>query len=384
MKILLLVTSSIAIVKLGDFLNLLKKDSKNQITVVLSKNASKYKLNFPKEDQNLKYLYSESYIKKDPQHVYLARDNDLIILFAATYNTITKFARGIADNFLTSILAVNKKPVVILPAMNSNMWENPINLEHVSKLKKYGHIFIGPDCGTLYCNDFGIGKMAKVSDIYERLFGKNKPKLLLSFGYTKSPIDSVRSLMVPSSGKMGLALISELAFDFDLTVINASLQHLNSKIPANVKVVNVNYIDEYKEAVFSEIKNSDGFISVAAVSDFIFEKIDNKISKNNSSGVLKYHIGSDVLKEVSNKYPNKIMVGFSLGDSNNYKEKAKEKLINKKLSLIVANSTSSLNNKNINASLFDKNLNEIYFENVSKYDFAKEIKNQLWKIIKAK
>ncbi|TNK90247.1 bifunctional phosphopantothenoylcysteine decarboxylase/phosphopantothenate--cysteine ligase CoaBC, partial [Mycoplasmopsis pullorum] len=106
--------------------------------------------------------------------------------------------------------------------------------------------------------------------------------------------DSVRSLMVPSSGKMGLALISELAFDFDLTVINASLQHLNSKIPANVKVVNVNYIDEYKEAVFSEIKNSDGFISVAAVSDFIFEKIDNKISKNNSSGVLKYHIGSDV------------------------------------------------------------------------------------------
>lgn len=99
---------------------------------------------------------------------------------------------------------------------------------------------------------------------------------------------------------------------------------------------------------------------------------------------LKYHIGSDVLKEVSNKYPNKIMVGFSLGDSNNYKEKAKEKLINKKLSLIVANSTSSLNNKNINASLFDKNLNEIYFENVSKYDFAKEIKNQLWKIIKAK
>lgn len=122
MKILLLVTSSIAIVKLGDFFKSFKKKIlKNQITVVLSKNASKYKLNFPKEDENLKYLYSESYIKKDPQHVYLARDNDLIILFAATYNTITKFARGIADNFLTSILAVNKKPVVILPAMNSNM-----------------------------------------------------------------------------------------------------------------------------------------------------------------------------------------------------------------------------------------------------------------------
>lgn len=381
MKILLLVTSSIAIVKIEELINLFLSTKKFFVSVVLSEKAKKYKLKLP-SSLHLKYYHKENYKKQIPDHINLVNEHDFIILAPATFNTISKFANGIADDFLTSILAINKKPVLVVPAMNSHMWENPINLENVQKLKKIGHLFLGPIHGKLHCKTKGIGKIINTQNILDFVLKKNKPKVLFTFGYTKSRVDLVRSLAVFSSGKMGIALINELSLDFDLTIVNCSLPHLNSKIPAHFKIYNIDNIDQYEKLVYKLIEKNEIFISACAVSDFIFDQVKVKINKKNASGVLCYKINKDILQDIANKYPEKTHVGFALGGKN-FEKIGREKFLAKKLDVLVANQNSKIYGENIKAKIFTK-----FFETDliigTKSDLAVQIKQILLKILAKK
>ncbi|TNK84295.1 phosphopantothenoylcysteine decarboxylase, partial [Mycoplasmopsis pullorum] len=237
--------------------------------------------------------------------------------------------------------------------------------------------------------DNGIGHIVSNEAIINFLFNKNKkPKLLLTLGYTKVQLDDVRVVSVPSSGKTGVALINELHNDFNLTIINANIQSLNLTIPNNIKIINVSTPNEYEKAVMEQIIDADIFVSNAAVSDFIFDKHDGKIKKD-AKFDLTYKIGSDVLFEVSKKFPEKIKVGFALESKTNGKliDLGMMKFEKKKLDLLVVNSKESLNS-NTSSGVFifknDKIIQIQEFESLSKSDLANKISKYLKTILKDK
>ncbi|TNK86402.1 bifunctional phosphopantothenoylcysteine decarboxylase/phosphopantothenate--cysteine ligase CoaBC [Mycoplasmopsis pullorum] len=389
MNILILGTSSIAVKRINSLVSLLKKESNVNVKVVLSPKADQFDLVDTNDEFEL-VNYQSNYQNLDPLHVNLAKWADWIIIFPATFNTINKYANGISDNFILDILSLGfHNKTLICPAMNTLMYQNPILQNNIQKLKELGITFLGPIQGLLHCGDNGIGHIVSNEEIINFLFNKNKkPKLLLTLGYTKVQLDDVRVVSVPSSGKTGVALINELHNDFNLTIINANIQSLNLTIPNNIKIINVSTPNEYEKAVMEQIIDADIFVSNAAVSDFIFDKHDGKIKKD-AKFDLTYKIGSDVLFEVSKKFPEKIKVGFALESKTNGKliDLGMMKFEKKKLDLLVVNSKESLNS-NTSSGVFifknDKIIQIQEFESLSKSDLANKISKYLKTILKDK
>ena len=279
------------------------------------------------------------------EHVDLAGWTDVFVVAPASADIIAKFACGIADDMLsTAFLAVRRDtPVLVAPAMNTNMYENPATQENLATLRRRGIKIIEPSSGYLACGTEGKGRMAEPSEILfhieaavseQDLFGK---KIVVSAGPTAEDIDPVRFITNRSSGKMGFA-IAESAARRGALVTLVSGPTVLSASPLIEKVISVRSADEMHEAIISEAKDAYAVIMAAAVADYTPEvKASEKLHKGDHDMSIPLIRTKDILLDLSKNKGDTILVGFSM-ETEDLIENAKRKLQKKALDMICANS----------------------------------------------
>ena len=322
-----------------------------------------------------------------PEHISLADSADLFLIVPASANTVGKIANGICDNLLTSLIAAFNKPVIVAPAMNCNMWENLFVQENVLKLEKVGYYVITPETGELACGYEGVGRLAEVDNILEKVleifstesFLKGK-KIIITAGGTKEPIDPVRYIGNKSSGKMGMAL-ADAAYSFgaDVTLISTV------KTTKPYEIISISTAIEMLEAVKDEFICADALIMAAAVADFrVNNAFNHKIKKGESESItIELVKNPDILAEISKiKKANQLLVGFC-AESQDLIENAKKKITNKNLDFIVANDISNKEigfDSDYNAvTVINKSMNEIKIDKTTKKELAKIILREIFK-----
>jgi phosphopantothenoylcysteine decarboxylase/phosphopantothenate--cysteine ligase len=273
------------------------------------------------------------------EHVSLAKAADIVVIAPATANIIAKLAAGIADDILCCTVLATKAPVLIAPAMETNMYANSITQDNLAKLKARDFVIIGPATGWLASGREGLGRLADINDIIgsiRQLLGRNGDlagrHIVVTAGGSQEPIDPVRYISNRSSGKMGYAL-AEAARDRGarVTLITAP-----ASLPAlvGVDVVKVGTAQEMRRAVENVASRADALVMAAAVADYRpMKAAKDKIKKGKAGLTLKMERTPDILGTIKG---NLIKVGFA-AESSNLVENAREKLRQKELALIVAN-----------------------------------------------
>lgn len=278
----------------------------------------------------------------DIEHIELSKKADMVLIAPATANLIGKIASGIADDMLTTLILAVQCPILIAPAMNNRMYQNPITQNNIEKLKAYGMIFIEPEKGDLACGEEAIGRLAnlrKIIDNVESALEKDKPLLgktiLITAGATQEPIDPVRYITNYSSGKMGYAL-AKIAYHLGARVILISAK-TQIESPVGVEIIQVKTAQEMHLEVLKAFKQTDAVISAAAISDYRTKNIaSEKIKKGDNTLILELEKNPDILADLGRTKGNKILVGFAAETSDLIKN-AQTKLKEKNLDLIVAN-----------------------------------------------
>jgi len=389
--IVLGVTGSIACFKAAFLVSILKKAGAD-VHVIMTDSAKKFvsELTFCTISQNS--VYSEMFevpSSYDVKHISLAKKADLIVIAPATANIISKLASGIADDPLSCVVLASKAKVLVAPAMNEAMFENEIIQENISKLKKRGFEFIGPESGDLACSDKGIGRMSEPEKILEKIVSllgvKNDlkgKKILVTAGPTREFIDPVRYISNSSSGKMGFAIAEEAEERGGEVVLISG--PVNIKIPSGVQHVSVGSSDEMGRKTNEFFKQSDIVIMAAAVSDFKPKKISLKKIKKNNLFDLELEKTRDILEEMGSKKGKTFLVGFAL-ETDDLIENAKKKIKTKNLDLIIANQVkdgfpfSSETNK---VSIIQKNGKIENLPEMSKKKIAKIIFDRVVEMMK--
>jgi len=287
-------------------------------------------------------LFSEELAGIPVPHISVTEKADLMIIAPATANIIGKMAQGIADDALSTMVMGSKAPKLIAPAMNRNMWDNPVVQENVSKLKGLGFQMIGPDTGWLACGDEGIGRMAEVQAIISRateIIEASKDlkgvRILITAGGTREAIDPVRFMGNRSSGKMGYAVArAAVERGAHVTLITTPTQ---IEKPSSCKIIEVETAAQMKQAVIIEAKRSDAVVMAAAVADYRpVQKFKGKMKKLSSKIKIELHKTDDILENLGKNKGKKVLVGFSL-ETSNLIGNSKKKLTGKNLDLVVAN-----------------------------------------------
>lgn len=276
-------------------------------------------------------------------HIALARAADVVAIAPATANVIAKLAAGIADDVLCCTVLATNAPVVIAPAMDANMYENPVTQENVSKLKKRGFVFVGPKFGKLVSGVEGLGRFANTVEIIgviSQVLGREGSfadrHIVVTAGATQEFIDPVRIITNRSSGKMGYAL-AEAARDRGAKVTLITGPTLLTR-PVGVEAIDVCTAEEMLQAVRSAISGADVLVMAAAVADYRPRtKAKEKIKKEGAGLTLELERTPDILGEVKGDF---IRVGFA-AESEKLVENATQKLRRKNLDLIVANDVTA-------------------------------------------
>lgn len=273
------------------------------------------------------------------EHVSLANAADIVVIAPITANVVAKLAAGIADDMLCCTVLATRAPVVVAPAMETNMYTNPVTQGNLSKLKARDFVIVGPATGWLASGKEGLGRLADVNDIIsaihrvlrtgEDLTGRN---VVVTAGGTQEPIDPVRYISNRSSGKMGHAL-AEAARDrgADVTLITA---HTSLPEPTGVNVIRVGTAEEMRQAVQNVAPKANALIMAAAVADYRpIRAAKDKIKKGRAGLTLELEQIPDILGRVKGNF---IKVGFA-AESSSLVENAKKKVEQKRLDFIVAN-----------------------------------------------
>ncbi|MGB2697767.1 MAG: bifunctional phosphopantothenoylcysteine decarboxylase/phosphopantothenate--cysteine ligase CoaBC [Candidatus Zixiibacteriota bacterium] len=343
-KIILGITGGIAVYKSALVCRKLKKLGV-EVIVVMTQAGTKFITPLTMETLSENEVVTQLFPEKKmvgTRHVSLADWCDLILIAPATANVIGKIKAGIADDILSTIVISTKSQVILAPAMNVKMWENPILQENISELKKLGYRFIEPGTGDLACGYEGKGRMAEPEQIVEEVVKLLSTKrdlegksILVTASRTVEPIDPIRYISNRSSGKMGFAIAqAALSRGAKVTLISgpSSLEP-----PGDINFISVDNASQMRTQVKNNFRKADCLIMAAAVSDFAPEKtLPKKIKKSQSELVLKLKKTPDILKEVGKRKGKKILVGFSVETENEIKN-AKLKLKEKNLDLMVVN-----------------------------------------------
>lgn len=385
------VTGGIAVYKALDIISRLKKKDID-VHVIMTNSAQKFVGELSFRSLSLNPVTIDMFDKPntyDIEHISLAKKADVFLIAPATANIIGKISGGIADDMLSTTVMATKAPVVIAPAMNTNMYNNPILQDNIEKLKRLGYYFVEPISGRLACGDVGSGKLESPSVIVEYvemlllnkkdLKGKN---ILITAGPTRENIDPVRFLSNKSSGKMGFAIAKEARNrGANVTLIKGPTAE---KPPKFINVIDVYSAKDMKDAVIENIDSVDIVIKAAAVSDYSPEKVSPiKIKKTDNEMNLLLKKNEDILWTIGKNKGNKIVVGFA-AETNNLIENAKEKLIKKNLDMVVANDVS---NSNIGFDVDNNKVSIITKKNVYNYNILtkNEVANNILdKIIEIK
>ncbi|MCS7245522.1 MAG: bifunctional phosphopantothenoylcysteine decarboxylase/phosphopantothenate--cysteine ligase CoaBC [candidate division WOR-3 bacterium] len=305
-------------------------------------------------------------------HIEIARWGDVLIVLPASANFISKLANGIADSLLLSVSIAFNKRIIIVPAMHEEMWDNRFLRENIEKLRMHGVEILGPTYGMLSSGEYGMGRMVEIDEVLDYLFRETK-KVLLIYGRTEEPIDDVRVITNRSSGRMGYLI--------HLALENKGIYH-DIVVCGNVEFVpKRQYVKIYKTIeLLNFIKESitkyDVLIMPVAISDFVVNKKEGKLHRKEGSINLELKPNIDVLAELSKFKNSTIFIGFSLESRENLEVSSANKIKEKNLDYVVANTIESIDSENITGFIMDKNFNKIFeFENLDKFELAKKIVN---------
>ena len=348
-KIILAVSAGIAAYKAVELLRMLMKEGA-EVQIVMSANAGEFVTPLTFEALSRKPVYHQLFNLEnsaDMKHIRIAETADLMLVAPATASTLGKMANGLADDALSNLYLAFKGPVMIAPAMNEGMWGNLAVKENIEKLKSRGVMFIEPEEGELACKTIGPGRLANLDTIFESVTNHFKKfhdlqglRILVTAGPTHEPLDPVRYISNPSSGKMGYAVAEQAKARGAEVVLISGPTHL--KPPMGVGFKACKTAGEMNSLVQECFPECDVLVMSAAVGDFTAEKLEKeKIKKTSREGqTLNLVSTKDILMEVSKIKTQQFVVGFA-AETQNLMQSALEKLRNKKLDLIVANDISA-------------------------------------------
>jgi len=393
-RIVLGVSGGIAAYKAVEILRLLQKEGA-KVRVVMTKSATRFVS--PLTFSTLSH-YPVAYSMFSPpqkfeiEHIALADFAELLLIAPATANIIGKVASGIADDLLTTTVISVSCPIVLAPAMHSQMWNNPIVQENVKKLGGYGFHIIEPEEGELASGSVGRGRLASpekiasyVRDILTPPSSLRGLKILITAGPTREYIDPVRFISNPSTGLMGFTIAEEAIRRGAEVILVSGPTHLTP--PKGCDFIQVTSAEEMLSAVLERFENADCVIATAAVSDFAPEvKEEQKIKKKRSKDLTLHLLPTpDVLGELAKRKGEKVLVGFA-AETEDPIDNALKKMEEKNLDLIVANIVSQegygFGSEKLLASLIKKGVPPSPPMPVSKGELARLILEEVEELLK--
>lgn len=385
--ILLGITGGIAAYKICELIRMYKRANAN-VLVVCTPNALNFVTKLTLQNLSGNEVSVEEFNVKDyrPEHISYADSADIMVIAPATANTISKIAQGICDNLLTSIACAFTKPVIIAPAMNCNMWGNPIFQEN---LKKLHYEILEPESGYLACGYEGKGRLCSLEKIFDKTVELltykplNGKKIVITSGGTIEDIDPVRYISNYSSGKMGLAL-ADTAKNLGAEVTLITTKDVERKY----NVVKVKSALDMKEAVEKEFEDSDCIIMAAAVADYRVKEVASQKMKKTDADEISLTLvkNPDILKGLcekklelnssDNQAKNPLIVGFC-AESENLLDNAKEKINKKGCDYLIANDISrkdiGFSSDYNEVTILDREGNMQKLERADKMTIAKQI-----------
>lgn len=349
-KIALGVTGGIAVYKAVDLVSRLRKQGA-QVRVIMTEHAQQFvtPLTF-KEISGNKVAVSmwDSNQEFNVEHISLANWADAFVVAPATANILAKMANGIADDLLSTTLLAAQAPIIVCPAMNTGMYQNPITQENIAKLEAHGVTVMPPAVGFLACGVSGPGRLPEPQQIVEFIddfFAKKDGdmvglKVLVTAAGTREPIDPVRFVGNRSSGKMGYAIAQAAAQRGAEVLLVTGPSAL--AIPPNVKGIKVETTNEMLEACMAAYESMDVVIKAAAVADYRPRDVaDQKIKKKTDDALtVVMDKNPDILKELGARKAHQVLVGFA-AETQNLLDNAREKIVKKNLDMIVANDVTA-------------------------------------------
>ena len=343
--VLLGVTGGIAAYKAAALASALVKQHA-AVEVVMTKNATEFVTPLTFEQLTGRRTMVDTFDRNfshQVEHISLAERTDLVIIAPATANVCAKLAHGLADDMLTTTTLACRCPKLIAPAMNTNMYENPVTQDNLEILRRYGWDVIEPASGRLACGAVGKGKMPEPEDLLQHILkylalphdlaGK---KVLVTAGPTQESLDPVRYLTNHSTGKMGYA-IAKMAMlrGADVTLVSGPT---SIPYPPFVKAVPIKSAQDMFEAVAANAPESDFIFKAAAVADYTpAEYNDNKMKKKDGDLSIPMKRTQDILKYLGeHRVPGQVICGFSM-ETENMLENSRAKLTKKNVDMICAN-----------------------------------------------
>ncbi len=351
MKVALGVTGGIAAYKAAELVRLLQ-DRGIRVQVIMTRAAQEFvrPLTFAalSGEKVITDLFgagaAEPNIDSAVEHIAVAQSIDALVVAPATADVIAKFTHGEANDFLTTLFLATTAPVVVAPAMNVNMWENPATQANIQMLASRGIHIAEPDSGYLACGMVGAGRLAANEKIVEAVLKALHAEqdlaaetVLVTAGPTREPIDPVRYIGNRSSGKMGYAL-AEAAQRRGAKVILIS-GPTSLKPPANVEVISVQTAAQMREAAVGNLERATIVIKAAAVADFTVRRAADEKIKHKGPMTLELEPTADILAEIGARKGSRIVIGFA-AETNDALANARKKLESKSLDAIVVNDVS--------------------------------------------
>ena len=359
-RIGLCVTGGIAAYKAVEVLRGLQKAG-GLVSVAMTAHATEFVRPLTFRALTGEYVLVDDYEKENPDpiaHINFAQNIDLFLVAPATANIIAKFANGIADDFVSTAYLATTAPVLIAPAMNTQMLLHPATQRNLERVKEDGAFFVEPDAGEMACKTIGPGRLSEpeviVANALRILESRQNPKskiqnpkshdfdgekILLTAGATREEIDPVRFISNYSSGKMAFALARAAQERGAQVVVVAGATTADP--PENVQIIRTVSAQEMRNAVFAELAKATVFIAAAAVADYRPKtRAVEKIKKSNENLILELEKTPDILADVAaNKHRNLLVVGFA-AETENVVANARLKMDGKHLDLIIANDVS--------------------------------------------
>lgn len=379
-NILIGITSSIAAYKIPELIRMFKK-ANYDVKVVMTPEAKNFVTPLTLETLSSNRVYEQQFCPRDnTQHISLCSWADAFIIAPLSANTLSKIANGICDNLLSSVFCAylgEKKPIILAPAMNCGMLENPFVQKNLETLKNAGCKILGPEYGFLACGTENKGRLCELKKIFEAIECK-KPlkgkKIIITSGGTREAIDPVRFISNASSGKMGRAL-ADCAHELGARVVLISTQELQKPYKVVIAQDTISMLNATRKEFIEN--NADYLIMAAAVSDYRVKNYSNtKISKEQAGENLTIELvkNPDILKTMcEEKSQSQKAIGFCLSSENAVKN-AKKKIKDKGCDIIIANEVkTALGTNESEVWIIDDSLNVKKIEKTSKINIARAI-----------
>ncbi|HEX9452156.1 MAG TPA: bifunctional phosphopantothenoylcysteine decarboxylase/phosphopantothenate--cysteine ligase CoaBC [Burkholderiales bacterium] len=346
-RILLGITGGIAAYKSAELVRELQRRGAD-IQVAMTDSACQFITPITMQALSGKPVYTSMWDSRVPNgmpHIELSRDKGLIVVAPATADFMAKLVHGKADDLLSALCLARECPLMVAPAMNRQMWENPATQRNVAQLRQDGIVVLGPDAGDQACGEVGMGRMLDPAELVREISAWFEPKLLsgthvlVTAGPTFEPIDPVRGLTNRSSGKMGYAVArAALEAGARVTLITGPVA---IEPPQSAQVVRVETARQMLDAVDAQVASADVFIAVAAVADYyVANSSTKKIKKEGGVPTLELALNPDIVEAVAKRANPPFCVGFA-AESEKLEEHAEAKRRRKKLPLLAANLVQS-------------------------------------------